>query len=216
MKRIVVKRPAEIPRLTVSYKVPGLISSVGPEPEVEKWEPYALEMLSGILSGGDSARFASRLIRGQEIADSVNSGYQLSGRLDGLFTITGTPAQGKTVEELETAIMEQLQDLKNNRVAEEELQRVKAQVVSSDVYEKDSAFYQGLILGIFETTGLGWQMADEYVDQVSAITAEQVQAVARKYLVENTTTVAVLEPAALGREKPGLPMEQPGGAGDNE
>ena len=54
-----------------------------------------------------------------------------------------------------------------------------------------------MILGTFETIGLGWQMADEYVDRVSSITAEQVQAVARKYLIDDALTVAVLEPLPL-------------------
>ncbi|MGK0297547.1 MAG: zinc protease, partial [Gammaproteobacteria bacterium] len=80
IKRVVVKRPAEIARLTMAYKTPVLKSSLQDNSSVEKWEPYALEMLSGILSGGSSARFASRLVRGEEVATGVNSSYNLSGR----------------------------------------------------------------------------------------------------------------------------------------
>ena len=75
-------------------------------------------------------------------------------------------------------------------------------MVSSDVYERDSAFYQGMILGIFETVGLGWQRADEYVERIQDITAAQVQAVARKYLVDEAATVAVLEPLPVDRNAP--------------
>jgi len=199
IKRVVVKRSAEVPQLTMAYKTPGLISSLGEAAEIEAWEPYALEVLSGILSGGSSARFESRLVRRQEIATGVGSSYKMSGRLDGLFTIGGTPAQGRTVEELERAIREEIEDLQQNEVSEQELQRVKAQVVSGEVYQRDSAFFQGMILGIYETVGLGWQLADVYVDNIDRITAAQVQAVARKYLVDDRATIAVLEPLPSGR-----------------
>ncbi len=65
-------------------------------------------------------------------------------------------------------------------MSKEELERVKAQVVSSDIYEKDSVFYQGMILGVLETVGLSWRVVDEYVDKVQAVSAEQIQAVAQK------------------------------------
>lgn len=205
LKQVVVKRPAEVPSLLLAYKTPGLGTAYSEESAIEPWEPYALEVLSGILSGGDSARFASRLVRGAEVALGVGSSYKLTGRLDGTLSISGTPAQGRTVAELETAIRNEITDLQTSLVTEAELQRVKAQVVSGDVYERDSAFYQGMILGIFETVGLGWQRADEYVEGVAAVTAEQVQAVARKYLVDQGATLAVLEPLTMDRPTTEIP-----------
>jgi len=210
IKRVVVKRVAEIPRIMMAYKVPGLKSSLEQGSEVEAWEPYALEVLAGILSGGSSARFESRLVRGQEIADGLGSSYQMAGRLDGLFTIGGTPAQGRTVAELESAIRQQIEELQQAEVTEQELQRVKAQVVSSDVYERDSVYYQAMILGIFETVGLGWQLADEYVGRIQEITAAQVQAVARKYFIDDRVTVAVLEPLPMERDEAGRGPSGPG------
>lgn len=199
IKRVVVKRPAEVSQLTMAYKTPGMKSALAGEAGVEPWEPYALEVLSGILSGGSSARFESRLVREQEVATGVGSSYKMTGRLDGLFTIGGTPAQGRSIAELEQAIREEITDLQQNEVTEAELQRVKAQVVSGDVYEKDSAFYQGMILGILETVGLGWQLADEYVDRINEVSAAQVQAVARKYLIDDVATIAELDPQPADR-----------------
>ena len=79
----------------------------------------------------------------------------------------------------------------------EVLARIKAQVVAGKVYERDSIFYQAMQLGTLETVGLGWQRMDEYADRVRAITAEQVQQVAKKYLINDSLTVAVLEPLPL-------------------
>ncbi len=64
-----------------------------------------------------------------------------------------------------------------------------------------------MVLGTFETVGLGWQMADEYVEKITSISAEQVQEVAKKYFVDDTSTVAVLEPLPLNRSGAGQSNE---------
>lgn len=197
IKRVVVKRPAELPHLYMGYKVSGLKSAMDNPDKVPEWEPYALEVLAGILDGGTSARFTKNLVRGKEIAASIGTSYSLAKRLDGLFVVSAVPANGHTIDELEAAIRAEINDLVNNLVDEKELERVKAQVVAEDVYEKDSAFYQGMVLGIFETVGLPWQLADEYVDKVKSVSAEQVREVAGKYLVDDRLTVAELEPQPL-------------------
>ncbi len=201
MKRVKVKRPAELPYIMLSYKVP----SEKPDIEVKlnyDWEPYALEVLSGILDGGSSARFTSRLVRGSEVAASASASYRMASRLDNLFTLSGTPAEGKTVQDLELAFRKEIIDLQNKLVSEEELQRVKAQVISGDVYEKDSVFYQAMIIGMLETIGLSYRLADTYVERVKAVTAEQVQEVAKKYLIDDHLTVAELDPLPLDNGKP--------------
>ena len=99
------------------------------------------------MDGGNSARLETRLIRAQEVAASVGVSYDMTGRLDGLFIIQAVPARGRTADEVERAVREQLEDLKKGEISEAELARVKAQVVSSDVYERDSMFYQAMTLG---------------------------------------------------------------------
>jgi zinc protease len=201
IKRVIVKRPAEVPKLQMAYKIPVLKTALAEPEKIAAWEPFALEVLAGVLDGGSSARFASRLVRGKEVASNVGAGYPLTSRLNSVFSLSGTPAQGKSVDELETAIREELADLQENLVDEKEMERVKAQVVSGDVYERDSIFYQAMILGILETVGLSWTLVDEYVERIQAVTAQQVQAVALKYFVDDRLTVAVLEPLPLDPTK---------------
>ena len=197
IKRITVKRPAELPYLLMVYKVPVLKTALEQPSIVPEWEPYALEVLAGVLGGSSSSRFASNLVRGKEIAASVSAGYNFSARLDHLFTISGTPSSKYTVAQLESAVQEEIELMKNSLISESELSRIKAQVVSNDVYERDSVFYQAMIIGIFETVGLSWKQAEKYVESIKAITAEQVQVVAKKYLQEDQLTVAVLDPQPL-------------------
>jgi len=81
-------------------------------------------------------------------------------------------------------------------------------VVAGDVYQKDSIFYQAMQIGRLESVGLDWSLMDEYVERINAVTPAQIQAVAKKYLVEERQTVAVLKPLPMdtGRKPhPSLP-----------
>lgn len=191
MKRITVKRPAQLPYLLMAYKVPVLRTVA------DQQDAYALEVLAGILDGSSSARLPSRLVRGQEIAASISVSYNLAARLDSVLTISGTPIAQYSVTQLENAVNKEIELLQNQLVSAEELARIKAQVLSRDVYERDSISYQATVLGIFETVGLSWQEADQYVASINTITAEQIQAVARKYLQADQLTVTVLSPQPI-------------------
>ncbi|QSA98778.1 pitrilysin family protein [Methylococcus sp. EFPC2] len=191
IRRITVKLPAKLPFLTMGYKTPVLKGAA------EAWEPYALEVLAGVLDGGSSARLESRLVRGQQIAASIGAGYDLNSRLPALFSVRGTPAQGKSVEDLEKAILAEIRQLQDQPAAADELERVKAQVLASKVYERDSIFYQAMQLGMTETVGLGWKTVGEYVDKINSVTPEQVQKVAKKYLVEDRLSIGHLDPLPI-------------------
>ena len=52
-------------------------------------------------------------------------------------------------------------------------------------------------IGILETVGLDWRLSDDYVKNIQAVTADQVQAVAKKYFINKTLTVAELLPQPL-------------------
>jgi len=199
-RRIVVKAPAKLPYLLMGYKVPVLNTAS------EEWEPYALEVLAGILSGSGSARLPRDLVRKQQIAASADVSYDLYSRLGDIFVFDATPAEGHSIDEVEQAWRDQVKRLNTGLVEEDELARIKAQVVASKIYEQDSIFYQAMQMGILETVGLGWQKLDEYPARIRAVTAAQVQAVAKKYLVDDQLTVAVLEPLPL---KPDQPVQTP-------
>jgi zinc protease len=187
-----VEVPAEVPYTILGFKVP-VLKTAG-----DDTEPYALEVLASILDGGDSARLTTELVRGSQIAASAGAGYDLYSRQSDLFLLDGTPSERHSVAELQQALLEQVRRLQEKPVSSEELARVKSRVVASAVYEQDSTFYQAMKIGQLESVGLDWRIADEYVTHIKAVTAEQLQAVASKYLVEKNLTLAELVP---------LPME---------
>ena len=191
LRRIQVEAPAEVPYLVMGYKVPALITAD------DRTEPYALEVLAGVLDGGDSARLSRELVRGSQIAASAGAGYDLYDRQQTLLLLDGVPAQGHSVAEIERALRAQVARLREELVPQADLDRVKARVVAAEVFQQDSVFYQAMRIGILETIGLGWRVMDEYVPGIQAVTAEQVRAVARKYLVDSRLTIAELKPLPM-------------------
>ncbi len=195
-RRITVRAPAEVPVLIMGYKTPVLRTVDEP------WKAYALEVLANVLDGGDSARISRELVRGKAIAASAGAGYDLTARHDSLLTLEGTPAQGQDIATIEKALRAQVARLHNEPVSSEELSRIKAQVTASKVYELDSVFYQAMHIGTLETVGLKWQEAERYAERINAITAEQVQQVAREFLTADNLTVAILDPLPInGKQK---------------
>jgi len=140
-KRVVVKVPAKVPYLLMTWHAPVL----------RDWEkdtaPYALQILAGVLSGNDSARLQKSLVKTQQIAVSTSAGYDAVSRGPGMFMIDATPAPGKTTDELEKAIRGQIEQIQRDGVSEAELARVKAQVIAADVFQRDSLFFQAMQLG---------------------------------------------------------------------
>jgi zinc protease len=191
-RNIIVKAPAKQSYLLMGYHVPAIV-----DPEND-WEPYALEVLAGVLSGNPASRLNQKLVRETQLAVDASAGYDIlsRGRL-ALFALDGTPSEGKTVAELKAALLDQIEKVKAAGVTVEELDRVKAGVIAADVYQRDSMFYQAMQIGTVESIGFSWKILDGYPAKLRAVTPEQVQAVAKKYLLQDNLTVATLDPQPM-------------------
>ena len=204
-QRLTVEVPAKIPYLIMGYKAPVLKRSDEASQQKasqnqagqDEWEVYALEVLAGVLDGGNSARLSNNLVRGQQIANSASASYGMTARHETLFVLSAVPNDDVAIEVLEFALREEVNIIKTQLPDAKELERVKAQVVAAQVYQQDSTFYQAMEIGMLDTIGLPWQIKDEYVENILAVTAEQIQQVANKYLIDERLTVAVLDPLPI-------------------
>ncbi len=187
-RRIKVKAVAKLPYVLLGYKVPSLTTAQ------QDWEPYALSVLSGVLDGGRSARLSKHLVREMELAASAGAGYRLYTRYPSLFLLEAIPAPQHDLGDVEQALYAEIRALQEDLVSEQELARVKAQVIASEVYAQDSIRAQAGVIGRLESAGLGWRVMDEYIPRINAVSAEQVRQVARRYLIEDRLTVSELEP----------------------
>jgi len=192
-KRIQVKIPAKLPYAIWGFDVPTLKTA---EKDKES-EIYALVLASALLDGGESARLNRNLIRGSEIAASVGTYYDPFKPYSTQFIFTGIPSEGHDVEALEKKLMEQIEILKDMLVSPEELQKAKNQLLAQEIFEKDSMSEQATLLGLLETVGLSWHLADEFSEKIKAVTPEQIRDVVRKYFQPKRLTVAELVPEKI-------------------
>ena len=199
-RRLVVKAPAELAYLRMGWKCPVLR-----DPERD-WQPYALEVLMGVLDGNESARLNQSLVRDARVASEVGAAYDMTARGPGMCLIDGTPVEGKNVTELETAVRAELARVVREGVSAEELARVKTQVVASQVFKRDSTFGQAMEIGQYESAGLSYRDIDRVLAGVKAVSAEQVRDVVQQYFVDDKLTAVVLDPQPLERAR-----AQPGG-----
>ncbi len=196
IKRLDFKAPAEQSYLTMAYKVPRLEGVEGGD------DALALTVLSGVLDGYAGARLDRALTQGEgRIADSVGASNGLMGRGPQLFMLDGVPAPGKTPEQLEAALREQVAKVARDGVSEAELARVKTQWVAGQVYKLDSVFNQARELGSQWVDGFPVDFSARLIERLRGVTAAQVQSVAQRYFSDDQLTVAVLRPQPVDPAK---------------
>lgn len=199
IKRLTVKAPAELPYVLMAFRVPSLR-----DPHKD-WEPYALEVLANVLDGNDAARLPRTLVRTERLANSAGASYDGIGRGPALFYLDGVPSGATTVAQLEQALRREVRNVADNGVSEEELKRIRAQVVAAHVYQRDSMFFQARQMGSMETAGLSYKTPDVILEKLKQVTAAQVQEVAKKYFGDDQVTIAYLDPQPLAERKPAAP-----------
>jgi len=198
IKQVQVKAPADSAQLAMAWKVPRLESGKLDDPE-----PYALELLTAVLDGYDNARLNRTLVKQEKVVNDVGVGYDMISRGPELFLISATMAKGKTVEQAQASIRKVLDELKQKGILESELKRIKVRILSEQIYKRDSIFGQAMEIGSMEMAGFSWKDIDYIMEKMQSITPAQVQAVAKKYLVDEGLTIAVLDPQArqaVGKE----------------
>lgn len=194
-RTLAVKLPAKLPYLFMAYNVPSFKTAQN------KKDAYALEVISSVLTDGNSSRFTKELERKQELVISANSSYDSFELYDGLFTLNAIPAVGKTIPEVKTALLKQLEELKTNLVTSAELERVKTQLIANKVYEQDNISYQAMTLGLLESINLSWKDYDTYLESLKTVTPEDIKAIAQKYFTSERLTTAILEPQEIKTTK---------------
>jgi zinc protease len=140
-------------------------------------------MLAEVAGGGGvTSRFAKALQLDQRIA--INSGAFYSGSAydDGTFGYYGVPAEGVSLDQIETALEEVMAELAAKGPTEAELERAKTIIRASEIYSQDSQ--QGLAqkYGAGLTIGLTIEQIESWPDTLAKVTAEDVKAAAANWL----------------------------------
>jgi zinc protease len=190
-RRIFVKKEAQLPFLVMGYHVPNLR-----EPD-----SYVLEVIATILSGGKSSRLYQSLVREKRLVLSADAGHDLLSRDPSLFTLSADLLPGKEISQVEKAFDQEIERLQKELVGGQELEKVKNQIEASFIFGQDSIFGQARLLAHHEIA-LNWKAIDDYLPSIQKVTPEDIQRVAKKYLVQDNRTVGILIPLPPKEGKP--------------
>lgn len=195
LRRLVLKAPADQAYVVLAFKVPQLSERFAQAPSDSDRDALALTMLASVLDGHRGARLDRALTQGPDrVADSAGAGNGLWGRGPQSFVLDAVVAAGKTPEQVEAALREQVARVAREGVSESELRRVKTQWLAAEVYKLDSVFNQAREIGTQWILGHRPEVREQLLAQLRAVTAEQVQRVAQRYFGDDELTVAHLLP----------------------
>mgnify|MGYP003633337198 CR=1 FL=1 len=147
----------------------------------------ALDLLADILNGRTGRLYRS-LVEEQGLAATARAGNNMQ-RSVGSFSFSATPKGNASLAEIEQAWYEQAELLKSEPVGERELQKVKNQAAADSFRELQSNSNLFFQLAIYEAW-VGWEQLNEYPRLIQAVTAEDIQRVARAYLTADNRGVA--------------------------
>jgi zinc protease len=195
-RRIFVKKEAQLPFLVMGYHVPN----------VRDPDSYVLEVIATLLSGGKSSRLYQNLVREKRLVLSVDADQSILSRDPSLFTFSADLLPGKEVAEVEKALNQEIEQLQGELVGEKELEKAKNQLEASFIFGQDSLFYQAMLLARYEIAS-SWRAIDDYIPSIKKVTPEDIQRVAKKYLIPDIRTVGILIPLPPTKEGRPVPPE---------
>ncbi|RYG16984.1 MAG: insulinase family protein [Chitinophagaceae bacterium] len=189
--------PKELPQtesrsLTVNANVPlNAIYIAFKMPARTDANYQVFDLMSDILSQGQSSRLYNTLLKEQQLFSDINA-YITSSLDDGLFVVEGKLVAGVSVETAEKAIWEELQKMVDSQVTADELTKVKNKSESIVVFAEMSLLDKAMNLAYYELLGDAAGLNIE-IDKYLAITAEQLQNAAKDtFTKEKSSTLYYL------------------------
>jgi predicted Zn-dependent peptidase len=183
-RRVTVEFDAR-PQVVIGYHAPA----------VGHPDTYPLSVLAAILGEGRTSRLYKGLVEGRGIALSANC-YWGAQQHPGLFNILAVPREPRTTAEIERAVYEEIERIVKEPPTERELLRVRNQTDAELIQALDSNAGIAEEVGDAHALTGSWRYLLEARRRLKAVTAADVQRVARQYLIPSKRTVITLVPPA--------------------
>jgi len=176
---------ARAPRVDIAYKaVPGNTADF-----------YALQVLSNILQSGQSSRLYQTLVKDKEMVSNVNGSMAEMRGVGGFYT-TATLRPSVKIDDVASAIYAEMDRLKKEPIADWELQKAKNTTRRNFINSLQSSLARAVTLGQYTVYYNDPSLINTRLDKVAAVTKEDVQRVANKYLIDTNRTVVITMPKA--------------------
>jgi zinc protease len=148
---------------------------------------YATDMLSDVLSNGNSSRLYNNLVKEKKIFSEIDA-YITGDIEEGLFLFSGKPVQGIAVETAEAAIDEEIVKIKQQLVTEQELEKIKNKQEASIEFSNVNILNRALKLAASELLG-DIELVNTEAEKYRAVTAEDIQKTANRILTDTNSSV---------------------------
>ncbi len=181
-REVVVEKPGVTPILAYAYPIPAFKSK----------EVGTLEVLSRILSSGESSRLYRSLVYEKQMATEASGDAKMYQEA-GLFYFFLFPRPEVAISDLKKALSEDISRLQKYPVEPWELEKAKNQVIAEWVFGQDGCLYQGFFVGMCHLMD-HYRRAHTLVEEVQKVTAEDVLRVAQTYLSESRRTTGIFQP----------------------
>ena len=155
----------------------------------------ALQVLGTVLSNGRSSRFYETIVRQKQLAPTV-SAFSQESRGPGLFSVVAMLTPGRNVTDLEAAIDAEIERVKSGAIEGWEMEKARNNARSQLVSNLGSALGRAITLGQDALFHDNPGRVNTTASRIAKVTADDVQRVARQYLVKTGRTVVITVPKA--------------------
>ena len=163
---------------------------------------YALQVLAAVLQSGQSSRLYQKLVKEKEMVTNVG-GFMDEKRGIGAFYSNATLRPGVKTEDVEATIYAEIERLKKEPIADWELQKAKNTTRRNLINGLQSSLLRAITLGQYAVYYNDPSLINTRLDKVAAVTKEDVQRVANKYLLDTNRTVVITMPQAKAKPATG-------------
>jgi len=166
-------------------------------------ESAALDVLAQLMGSGSNSYLYRALVVDKPLAVSANASYSSISLDPTQFAVAASPKPGVSFAEVEQAVDAVIANVAQNPIRAEDLERVKTQLIAEAIYAQDNQAVLARWYGGALTTGLSIEDIRSWPDRIRAVTAEQVRAVAQKWLEKKRSVTGYLikDTSAAKREE---------------
>jgi zinc protease len=186
-RRVVVKKPAQLPIQMIAYHVP----------EATHADHQVLEVVAAVLSRGQSSRLYKRMVEDEQLALSVNAGAR-DAFDPTIMTFNINPRSGVDLAKTEKVLYEELDKLKTAEVPAQEIQKAKNQILANHYRQLKTIAGRASMIGHYEVYYGDYSKMLTIDKELDKVTPADIQRVAKTYFTEKNRTVATLIPDGSG------------------
>lgn len=179
-RNIEIKKDSQIEYFALGYKIPNF----------KHKDQVALSVLGELLSGGKSSLLQAELVDGQQIASQA-SAYPMDLRDEGMFLLILSGNDGIKAEELKSGVINVLDEIKNGKITQEDLDKVKLNAKASFIYSLEDASSVASLFGEYLAKG-DLSPLLEYEKNLEELKLEDIVEVTKKYFIPENSTSAIL------------------------